>query len=532
MNSTDNPATAPRGVSRRTFLHRAASAGLLVGAGAGLAACGRQASPSSAAASKPRRGGRLRIGMVGAGNQESLNPSAAAYTLINLAMATAVYDSLITVTAGLRLAPGLAASWTPNQSMTEWTFDLRPGVTWHDGKPFTAKDVIYSLRWMASPGNGLAQLVANVDLPGIRKVGASKVVVPLKTPDLLFPHTIADGYIVQDGEKDFVHPMGTGPFIFQSLIQGQHSVFRRNPHYWDHGKPYVDELIIYSLADDTARLNALLSGQTDVMAQMPFAQAKTSLSSGFHLLRSPGLTAYAFYMAVDKPPFTDVRVRQALRLLADRQQLIDVALDGFGTVANDLYGKGLEFYDSGLPQHHRDVAQARSLLRQAGYGSGLTLRLQTSDIAPGTVAAATLFQQQAAAGGVTINVSQVNPSAYFNPTELYLKMPFAQTFWAGFDTLENLYQYALLPGAAGNESHWDSKDTTGLIRAASSARSPAAAGRAWAAVQQQQWSDGGYIWWANADNLDAASDRVAGITPGPYLNLGLPTSLTNAYFVS
>lgn len=532
MNSPDDLSIASRRLSRRTFLRGAASAGLLAGGAAGLAACGRHAATASAAPSKPRYGGQLRIGMVGAGNQESLNPSAASYTLINLAMTTAVFDSLIHVTPGMNLAPALATSWTANQTSKEWTFDLRPGVTWHDGKAFTAEDVIFSLRWMASPSNGLAQLVANVDLAGIRKAGALQVIVPLKTPDLLFPRNIANGYIIQDGEKDFVHPVGTGPFIFRSLVQGQYSSFARNPHYWDHGKPYVDKLTIYSLADDTARLNALLGGQLDVMAQMPLAQAKTGLSNGFHLLRSPGLSAYAFYMAVDQAPFNDVRVRQALRLLADRQQLIDVALDGFGTVANDLYGKGLDFYDSSLPQRKPDVAQAKSLLRQAGHGSGLSLHLQTSEIAPGTVAAATLFQQQAAAAGVTVKVTQVNSSAYFNPTELYLKMPFAQTVWAGFDTLESFYQYALLPGAAGNETHWHGRDTAALIQAASSARSPEAAQRAWAAVQREQWNDGGYIWWANADNLDAASDRVAGITASPFLNLGLPTSLANAYFVS
>jgi peptide/nickel transport system substrate-binding protein len=531
VNSTDRTPAPLQGPSRRAFLHRTASAGLLLGAGAGLAACEHQTSALSTLA-KPRRGGRLRIGITGAGNQESLNPSSAAYTLINLAMATAVFDTLIILNPDLSLAPGLATSWTSNRPATEWTFDLRPGVTWHDGKPFTASDVIYSLRWMAAPGNGLAGLVSNVDLAGIRQSGTSKVVVPLKTPDLLFPQTICDGYIIQDGEKNFVHPVGTGPFAFQSLIQGEHSVFLRNPHYWDHPKPYVDELIIYSLASDTARVDALISGQIDVCSQVPFTQARTGLGNGFSLLRSPGQSAYAFYMAVDKPPFDDVRVRQALRLLTDRQQLIDVALDGFGTVANDLYGRGLEFYDNGLPQHQHDVAEARSLLRAAGHGSGLTLDLQTSDIAPGVTAAAALFQQQAAAAGVTVNVTQANPSAYFNPAELYLKMPFAQTFWSGYNTLQLFYQYALMPGAAGNETHWDSNDTTSWIQAASSASSAAAAGRQWAAVQQQQWSEGGYIWWANVDNLDAASDQVGGIRPGPLLNLGLPTSLANAYFIA
>jgi peptide/nickel transport system substrate-binding protein len=111
-------------------------------------------------------------------------------------------------------------------------------------------------------------------------------------------------------------------------------------------------------------------------------------------------------------------------------------------------------------------------------------------------------------------------------------MPFAQTFWSGYNTLQLFYQYALMPGAAGNETHWDSNDTTAWIQAASSASSAAAAGRQWAAVQQQQWSEGGYIWWANVDNLDAASDQVGGIRPGPLLNLGLPTSLANAYFIA
>lgn len=129
MNSSDNRGTAPRRLSRRTFLRSAASASLLAGGAAGLAACGRHDAAAIAAPSKPRYGGQLRIGMVGAGNQESLNPSAASYTLINLAMTTAVFNSLIDVTPGMDLAPALATSWTANQSSTEWTFDLRPGVT-------------------------------------------------------------------------------------------------------------------------------------------------------------------------------------------------------------------------------------------------------------------------------------------------------------------------------------------------------------------------------------------------------------------
>lgn len=522
--------------SRRSFLRDASAAGILLGLGASsLAGCGRQPSMAQSTAAPtgaPKPGGTLRIGMVGAGKGESFDPSAASSALINVAMTCAVFDPLITYGPDMRLRPALATSWTSDASGSAWTFKLRQGVAWHDGKPFTADDVIYSFQWMETPGSGLGPAVANIDTAKVSKKDPNTVVVPLKSPDPRFPETIALAWIVQAGAKDFTKPVGTGPFTFVSLDQGQQSVCKRNPVYWDTGKPYVDELRLLSLKDDTARLNALLSGQTDVMAQLPYAQAKSSISEDFWLLRSPGLTAQAFYMAVDEDPFTDPRIRQALRLLVDRQQLVDVALNGFGTVANDLYGRALPYFDVALPQRTRDVAKAKDLLAQAGHASGLTLRLQTSAAAPGMVEAATLFQQQAKDAGVTVKISQVDPDAYFDPTRDYLTMPFAQTVWQGITSLGSFYQTALLKGAPGNETHWTSPHTADLIGAATSAPDDASARTAWDAVQQEQYDSGGYIWWGNCDNLDAASKKVGGIVPGVSQNLGLPTSLAEAYFVA
>ena len=238
-------------------------------------------------------------------------------------------------------------------------------------------------------------------------------------------------------------------------------------------------------------------------------------------------------MAVDDPPFDDVRVRQAMRLLVDRQQMVDVAVLGYGEVANDLFGKGLPYYDAALPQRVRDVKQAKALLAEAGHAAGLTLNLQTSwALAPGMVEAATLFQQQARDANVTINVTEVDPSAYFDPTRYYLKMPFAQSFWQGFYTLGDYYLESIVSGSSGDETHWASKHLRlpdrlghcGLRR-----RSGERLGRS---VQAEQYESGGYIWWANIDNLDAASNRVGGIVPNRYLNLGLPTVLTEAFLVS
>ena len=519
-------------ISRRNMLRGAVAAGALLAGGTSLAACGRQpVAATDGPAGPPRRGGRLRVGMVSAGKGESFDPSLAQSALINVAMCCAVFDSLVHLAPDGSLRPMLATSWSPDATASTWTFQLRQGVTWHDGKPFTADDVLYALRWMAKPGNGLASFVSAVDIDRLAKTGPSTVVVPLKQPNLLFPYSLSMAWIIQDGTEDFTKPVGTGPFLFTSLAPGQQSVCRRNPSYWDTGKPYVDELVLLSLKDDAARLNALLSGQIDIMAQVPAAQAKSQLVGKVRLVRSPGVTAQAFYMAADHEPFTDVRVRQALRLLADRRQLVDVGLLGYGTVANDLFGKGLEYYDDTLPQRERDVRQAKALLAAAGHGGGLTLDLQTSAVAPGIVEAATLFQQQAKEGGVTINVSQVDPTSYFDPSRDYLKMPFAQTLWQGIPTLTDFYTTALTSGASFNETHWSSKHTDDLVTAAVTAPDAAAAKAAWANVQREQYETGSYLWWGAVDNLDAASDKVGGLVPSRYQNLGLPTGLTEAFLV-
>lgn len=527
-----HPLTAPPvRPSRRTVLRGTAAAGLAAGLST-LAGCGRRPTAKSAPVGPPRRGGRLRIGMVGAGKAESFNPSNAASALITLARVTAVFDSLVAIAPDLSPKPMLATSWTHDGTAGHWTFRLRPDVRWHDGSPFTADDVLYSLHWMSDPANQLSAAVANVDLKHLTKTDALTVVIPLLRPDLQFPLTIASTWIVKNGATDFAHPVGTGPFVFDSLTPGEISVCHRNPRYWDTGKPYVDGLVIQSIDDDTARVNALLGGQLDIVAQAPYAQARAYDGAGLRLLDSPSITAQAFYMAVDRKPFDDVRVRQAMRLLADRQQLVDVALYGYGTVGNDLFGKGLPFYDDAVAQRGRDVARAKELLAQAGHGSGLTVTLETAAAAPGMVEAATLFAQQAADAGVTVNVSQVDASSYFDPTVQYLKRPFGQTVWSGFASLSGFYEYAILPGGAANETHWNSKQTTRLVDDAITATNASDAATSWDAVQQEQWDTGGYLWWANTNNVDATSNQVAGITPSRYLNLGLPSGLTTVYFAS
>jgi len=523
-------ATSSTPLSRRRLLEGAAAGGLGL-YGAGLVDARLLDAALAAVDQRPKRGGRLRVGLVGAGKDESLNPARATSNVIGLVRTFNLYDRLVRYVPDLsRLAPGLAVEWTPNDDFTVWQFKLRPDVVWHDGKAFTADDVVYSLRRAGRPDNADNRSVANVRLDGVRKVNKLTVKVPLKQSDTLFPYLLgaAGASIIAKGATDFTKPVGTGGFMFDSFRPGERSLFSKNPNYWDDNKPYVDELEIISIDDDTARLNALRSGQIDVLGNLPFALAKTVSRSGqFKLIDTPGLTPYLFYMRVDSKPFDDVRVRKAMKLIVDRQAMIDVALSGFGGVANDLVGKGLPFYAKSLPQRKQDIEQARFLLKQAGYDR-LQVTLTTSAIGAGLVEAGTLFAEQAKAAGVTVKLKNVPANAFFDSSLQYLKIPFASSYWL-VSNLSNFYLGALTTKAPYNETHWRKPSFDKLLREAMSATDEAVAREKWFQVQKLQYEQGGYLVWANVNNTDAAARRVRGITPSRAYPLGMPTGFINAW---
>ena len=493
------------GISRAVFLKGAAGAAI----GLGITPLGS----ALAAAAKPRHGGMLRVAYVGGGTAETLNPNLAV-TPIDEGRVQSLYDPLVFLNADLSTSPGLALQFNPNKSATEYEVKLRQGVEFHNGKTFGADDVIYSIRLMAKPTSAALPFVSAINLNELKAVNKSTVRIPLKFPDadLAANFVYYNTWIVQNGETNFTRPVGTGPFKYQSFTPGQQSVFVKNPNYWVSGLPYVDSLKIVAISDPTARLNALLSGQIDAMAQMSYAQAKAHQAIGdIKVLVAKAPQVLVFYMDTTKPPFNDNRVRLAMKLIADRPALIADPIAGYGTVGNDIVGKGLPFFDNSIPQRHQDIAQAKSLLKAAGH-QGLKVTMQTSDVIPGFVESATLFAQQATAAGVTIQLQQVAANAYFNPSLQYLKLRFAESQWPP-PSLKFFYLQSLASTAPYNETHWKSAPFNTLLFKAIGELDKAKAQSYWNQVQQIQWQQGGYVVWTNADFVDALSKKVQGLAP-------------------
>ena len=504
-------------ISRADFLRGVTMAGAGIALGSGLAACSSGTAPSSPGASSsgaPKRGGKLRIAYIGGGSSETLNPNAPVAD-IDDARTLSLYEGLFQLTADLTLRYVLAESAESNPSASVWTIRLRPGVTFHDGSAFTADDVIYTFQRIANPKNAANQqrLVTRlIDVAGMRKLDPLTVRIPLKQPNVFLPFFLDDDSfsIVKSGWVNSDPPNGTGPFKFGSWKPGQYSLFPRNPHYRQHGLPYLDTLELLSIPDPTARFDALLGGTVDGIESLSYSQATSLKHSGQAVvLEAQGSNMVPIYMAVDLYPFKDVRVRQAMRLIAGRPQLVEEAQAGFGTIGNDFFGKGLPNYDAGITQRVQDFAQAKFLLKKAGL-EGLKVTLYTSTAATGMLESATVFATQAAQAGVTVTAKQLPANIYFGP--VYLKQNFAQSEWFTEPVVTH-WSKSMAPGAEFNETHWNDSQWNGLYAQLLAQLDVGKQQELSYEMEKIEWERGGYLDWGFYPLLDGLGHNVRGVEP-------------------
>lgn len=518
-----------QGITRRRLLERGGQAGL-VAVGAGwLAACGggsggTGATGTPAAAGTqgaPVRGGTLTMGVMTGGSAETLEPGLLSQWPDTL-RGPMLYNKLFTIGQDLELVPGLALSAEPNKDATVWTFKLRDGVTWHDGKPFTADDIVAAFHGWSKPTNyNNAPLQGLVDFNKVRKTGKLEVEVSLLRPVAQFPSVLIiwTGQVPQAGSTPASfkkHPIGTGPFKFVSFTPGKRSEFVRNPDYWEEGKPYFDTVIVdSSFTDEAARFNALLSGQINALPLIPFTTAKQQANnSRIKILSSDGGQNYMMSFRIDKEPFTDVRVRQAMKLIPDRQAIVDGAFAGYAKPANDAFGNPkVKYFDTSLKAQH-DPEKAKALLKAAGK-EGLSFTLPIAPAAPGFVEAATLFAQQAKAAGVNVKLQNIPTANYYSQTPGNYTYRTIQLDSGQGPSLPTYYRAFLVTGAPGGSAHWGSPEHDKQIYDAMAQVDPAKATEKWREVQQTIFNEGGSMVYADTNFVDAVGSNVMGLQGGP-----------------
>jgi peptide/nickel transport system substrate-binding protein len=394
-----------------------------------------------------------------------------------------------------------------NRDATEWTIRLRQDVTFHNGKTLGAEDVAYTFRRVTDPKFPLlgAPELGPMDRDGIKILDERTLRVPMHSPFSIFDQAVADDInlgIIPVG-YDPKKPVGTGPFKFDSFAPGQQSEFLRYEGFW--GQPaYIDRLtLIDSFGSDTA------------VAAAPLTLARLVSSNGSFRLNVSEATQWTpFCMRVDLPPFDNADVREAFRLIVDRDQIIKIALDGYGVVGNDVCAR----WDGASDAFHRsrDIDRAKALLKKAGHAN-LTVELTTSDIANGVVQAAQIFARQAMDAGVTVKVRQVMPDVFFG--EQFLTWPFAQDFWTLKSYLGQV-ELCLLPDSQYNETHWRDPAYVNLYKAALATVDPVKRAEVVREMQAVDFERGGYIIPSHNQIVDLVAHNVRGISPGTFFAMG------------
>ncbi|NBF05742.1 ABC transporter substrate-binding protein [Pseudomonas sp. Fl5BN2] len=503
----------PSGFSRRSFLSHSAlfGGGLLLGSGL-LAGCGAESSSGTgsvaAASNSPRYGGRLRLGILDgnqSGNLDAHKPIGS-----GIVRGFALYSKLWEWDEQMQPRLALAEFAEPNADASSWTLRLRQGLEFHHGKSIDADDLIFSIRRLTDPqlASPYAALLHWVDRDNLVKLDERTVRLSFRQGRSYMPLAetwVNFGGIVPVDYHPVTNPVGAGPYKLKSFTPGQRSLFTRFDNYYKDGQPYADELEIIDFKDQVARLAALRSGQIDMANVMPTEQLQVlQRDPRVRLLKSVTGNWLSFDMNLDKPPFNDPRVREAFRLLADREELVRRALNGQGRVANDLYAPSDPTFNHSLGPRPHDPQRAAQLLKDAGQ-ENLELELVTTP-GPGLTSALVLAEQ-AKRIGVTLKVRQVDLATFQGPQRDDWTLSTGGSIGAPF-LASAIHTDA--PFAVSNKTHFNDPQFAEVFLAAMAQPDLQRRTALVHQAQQIQYERGGLLIWGYADLLDSVSTRVGG----------------------
>lgn len=422
---------------------------------------------------------------------------------VDIWILTNIYDTLITPTNdGKGLTPGLATEWAASPDGKTFTLKLRPGVKFSDGTAMTVDDVVWSLKRAADPKEGIWNfLLASIN--DVTAQGADTVVLKLKNPDPSLPAALATfnsaimpkakfeaapGATPDEKAKAFAeHPLGTGPFMLTDWKRGSSMTLVRNPHYWDKDEkgaalPYLDTVRFEIIPDDATRILKLRAGEVDGAEFIPFARvAELKADPKIDMQLYP--STQVNYLTVNvRPkltngstnPMADTRVRQALNYAINKKALIQIITHGVGTPMRSFMAATTPLFADQGELYPYDLAKAKALLKDAGFGSGMELSILALAGSADEVGTATAVQQMWSQVGVKLRIEQVDNATL---TDRYRKSDYQMRSgsWTNDinDPNEITSYFAYFPNIENQHSGWQSKEGDALYEASQSEADPA-----------------------------------------------------------
>ncbi len=466
---------------------------------------------SKAAEASPQRGGHLRIGADGGATTDTFDPMQTLGTDHVTQAVLLCYDTLTEIDGQGAPLPSLAESWETSADGKTWIFRLMKGVTFHDGKPLTPADVVWSLSQHLREDNKFAegnQIVANFDVLTAEGKDAVRIVQKEVNYDLP-AHLSAFGLIIgPEGTEDWGKGNGTGPYLMEQFEPGVRFIGRRNPDFYRDDQGFFESIELLNIADTAARTNALLSGSADVIGQPDTKTAKRLASlDGFSILEAPGGQHYTTAMRTDADPFTSNDVRMAVKYGIKRQEILDKVFGGFGYIGNDIpIGRGVQFFNDALPQREYDPDRAKFHLKKAG-ADRLPLVFSTSDGAfGGAVDMGVLMQASMADVGIDVDVKRMPADGYWS--EVWLKAPWCAVYWNGRPTVDWMLSSTYTSDSPWNDTYFKNERFDRLLAEARSEGDQDKRKEMYFEVQEILHNEGGTAVVAFASFLHGVNDKL------------------------
>ncbi|HXP74568.1 MAG TPA: ABC transporter substrate-binding protein [Stellaceae bacterium] len=491
------------GLDRRQLLLGGAATALALWPGAGLHA-----------QTAPKTGGRLRLGLSHANTNDDYDPATwGTSAIVNIGLWGAVYNNLAEIGPDGQVVPELAETIEASEDAKTWTFKLRKGVVFHDGKTLDSGDVVASLNHhrgadSKSAAKGLVSAIVDV-----KADGKDTVVVTLKEGSADFPVLCTDYHLVigavRDDKINWDACNGTGGYKFDSYQAGVRMMLKRNPGYWKAGRAHFDEVELLALIDPAARMNAIVAGEVDAINRVDLKAFKfLERNQDIVIEETTGTQHFTLPMFTDVAPFSDSNIRLALKHAIDREALVRTILFGHGRPGNDSpITPANRYFAADIPIRQYDPEKAKFYLKEAGQSS-LKVDLFAADAAfNGAVDTAILFKEHAAKAGIEINVVREPNDGYW--TNVWLKKPFVMCYWAGRPTEDWMFSQVYAKGAAWNDTHWPNERFNQLLLAARAELDTAKRQTMYHEMQQLVRDDGGVIIPMYANYVDARSKKIA-----------------------
>lgn len=498
-----------RGATRRDVLAMLAAGGMqatLAGSIASLA--------TTAHAQTPRKGGRITVASMASGVNDTLDPARQS-AHIDYCRGFMFYNGLTVLDGSLAPQPQLAEEFSTKDAQT-WVFKLRKGVTFHDGKPLTPADVVFSIMRHKNPATASKAKVLAEQIESVTATGPNEVTFRLTSPNADLPVVLGTYHfhIVKDGTTDFSAGIGTGPYKVKEFKPGVRSIAVRNDNYWKPSRPYLDEIEMVGIADASARVNGLLAGQLDLVVAVGARSIDRVLASGTHSVFETKATSYTnLIMRRDSSPGNNPDFVMAMKHLFNREQLLKSIQLGRGEIGNDNpIAKANRFHFKGLPQRAYDPEKAKWHLQKANLGS-TPIPVVASPAADNSVEIALVMQHAARQIGLNLDVKRMPSDGYWSTH--WMKDPVGFGNINARPSADLALTLFFKSDAPWNESGWKNEKFDQLLVAARGETNLAKRTQMYADMQVMIHNEGGIGIPMFTSSLDGHSKKLKGLSQIP-----------------